>query len=108
MEKIYQVITEANGVPVLQSWHTSDEDAKTELKDCETFWPEDVFYIQEGTDFIHEKCKGCGSVNASERHDAYSIPTGHWCDGCYNSFKYPYKKHRYDYAGAGERLEDDY
>ena len=108
METIYQVITVGNMGQTLQSWHTSEKEAEEELKNCEALWPEDIFYIHEGTDFIHEKCRGCETVHASEMHDAYGITTGYWCDDCYNSSKYPYKKHRYDYASNGERLEDDY
>lgn len=55
-------------------------------------------------------CRGCGN-DGEEQHDAYGISTGYWCDSCYNSNKYPYRKDRYDtieHHGRGERLNDDY
>lgn len=57
-----------------------------------------------------EQCRGCQKVSheVDERYDAYGISTGQWCDTCYDSSKYPYRKDRYDYEGAGERLDDDY
>ena len=42
------------------------------------------------------------------RNDAYGIYTGLYCDSCYDSDKYPYKKDRYptiEYDGYGEQLE---
>lgn len=61
-------------------------------------------------------CRGCHKTDeqlpndyVSEQHDAYGISTGYWCDGCYNSDSYPYRKDKYyDYFFAGERMEDDY
>ena len=55
-------------------------------------------------------CRGCQTVDkhVEMQHDAYGIPTGHWCDDCYNSSKYPYRKDRYDYEAYGERLDDEY
>lgn len=56
-------------------------------------------------------CRGCGSHESDERHDWYGITTGHWCDDCYESNRYPYKKSRYateEYDGYGERLGEDY
>ena len=42
------------------------------------------------------------------RSDAYGIYTGLYCDKCYDSDKYPYRKDRYhDPMYAGERLEPD-
>ena len=42
------------------------------------------------------------------RTDAYGIFTGIYCDKCYDSDKYPYRKDRYhDPMYAGERLESD-
>lgn len=52
-------------------------------------------------------CKGCDE-EGELMHDAYGIPTGHWCATCYDSPKYPYRKEAYDYEACGERLEDDY
>ena len=40
--------------------------------------------------------------------DAYGMYTGLYCDKCYDSDKYPYRKDRYhDPMYAGERLEPD-
>jgi hypothetical protein len=53
---------------------------------------------------------GCESVVTRERHDAYGITTGHYCDKCYKS-NYPYRKDRYptqEHHGYGERLDEDY
>jgi len=109
-EQVFQVLVEDRyGMPTLQNWYETKEEADSELADCKKFWPEDEFWIEEGTQYIHTKCKGCETVHAYERHDAYGITTGHWCDTCYDdSSKYHYRKDRYDYEGAGERLEEDY
>ena len=58
-------------------------------------------------------CQGCESTDYLQllnRYDAYGIPTGAWCDACYNDDSiYPYHKDEYfDPAYAGERLEEDY
>ena len=45
------------------------------------------------------------------RQDAYGLYTGLYCDGCYNSDKYPYRKDAYyDPAYAGESMypEDEF
>jgi hypothetical protein len=59
-------------------------------------------------------CQGCGTEtiafvhHAWNREDAYGIPTGLWCDKCYNGDAYPFRKDDYfDPAYAGERLEED-
>jgi hypothetical protein len=55
-------------------------------------------------------CRGCKEPHAQECHDYYGITTGYWCDSCYNSDKYPYKKDRYptiEHDGYGERLDDE-
>ena len=36
-------------------------------------------------------CRGCDK-EGHERQDWYGISTGHWCDPCYHSNKYPYRK----------------
>lgn len=42
------------------------------------------------------------------RYDNYGIPTGHYCEDCYEN-NYPYRKDNYyDYMNAGEYLNDDY
>ena len=55
-------------------------------------------------------CRGCEKSHAQERSDYYGITTGYWCEECYDSNKYPYKKDRYptiEHDGYGERLDDD-
>lgn len=57
-------------------------------------------------------CRGCDTTDEEAfvelRQDAYGIPTGYYCDHCYEN-SYPYRKDRYhDYLDAGEYLEDDY
>ena len=112
-ENIFQILVEGQmGVDVLQSWHESEEEAKTELADLQGMFPKDEFRIEQGTHYIHTKCKGCGTVHANECHDAHGITTGHWCDKCYDdSTIYPYRKDRYptmETDGYGEYLEEDY
>jgi len=65
-------------------------------------------YYGEGT-YLRKviTCRGCDD-EGQEQHDAYGISTGHWCDTCYDSDKYPYRKDAYDYEAYGERLDDDY
>jgi hypothetical protein len=64
-----------------------------------------VFELQEQADHqgctdwnlvtIHE-CRSCESEQTQERYDHYGNSTGQWCDPCYNSSKYPYRKDAYD------------
>ena len=43
------------------------------------------------------------------RNDAYGLYTGLYCDSCYKSDRYPYRKDNYyDPAYAGERMDEDY
>ena len=67
-------------------------------------------------------CRGCEKKNKYDldsfpikyhmwaRNDAYGIYTGIYCDDCYDSDSYPYRKDNYfDPAYCGERMEpDDY
>jgi hypothetical protein len=55
-------------------------------------------------------CRGCQTKqDVEEQCDAYGYSTGYWCDSCYESDRYPYRRDRYfDSSYAGERLEDDY
>jgi hypothetical protein len=111
-ENIFQVIVEVPLGERLQSWHESLEEAEAALKECQELWSEYEFRIEPGTDYIYTKCKGCQTVHAYERHDAYGITTGFWCDDCYESDKYPYRKDRYptmEHDGYGDYLEpEDY
>ena len=55
-------------------------------------------------------CRACES-EGEEQYDSYGISTGYWCNPCYNSDKYPYRKDRYptiENHGYGERLDDNY
>jgi len=111
-ENIFQIVVEVPLGERLQSWHESLEEAEQELKHIKGCFPEHEFRIEPGTDYIHTKCRGCQTVHAYERHDAYGITTGHWCDECYESDKYPYRKDRYptmEHDGYGDYLEpEDY
>ena len=56
------------------------------------------------------KGKGCEAVGeeVEMRQDAYGLPTGHYCDNCYDN-NYPYRRDRYyDYLNAGEHMDDNY
>ena len=61
-------------------------------------------------------CRGENCSNTTEtegayvelRSDSYGIPTGYYCEDCYET-NYPYHKDNYyDWANAGEYLESDY
>ena len=59
---------------------------------------------------VGETVHNCPSVTEHRwaRNDAYGMFTGIYCDKCYDSDKYPYRKDRYhDPMYAGERLEPD-
>lgn len=44
-----------------------------------------------------------------QRQDYYGLPTGTFCDKCYKSDDYPYRRDDYyDPAYAGERMDEDY
>jgi hypothetical protein len=52
-------------------------------------------------------CRGCDK-EGHERQDWYGISTGHWCDECYESNRYTYRKDAYETIerhGDGERLD---
>jgi hypothetical protein len=58
---------------------------------------------------VTHSCRGCEVKDAEERFDANGITTGYWCNDCYDSNKYPYRKDQYfDPGYAGESLEEDY
>jgi hypothetical protein len=107
----YQVLTtDEYQCPTIHSWSTSKVEAEKELKDAEQFWPEQDFWIEEGTEHIRHKCRGCEDPDAVEMYDAHGITTGYWCDDCYEN-NYPYRKDFYptmETHGFGDRLEDDY
>jgi len=61
-------------------------------------------------------CRGCEKDNSvlkdtdqvEQRYDYYGYSTGFWCESCYQSNKYPYRKDGYyDYFNAGESLDGD-
>ena len=75
--------------------------------------------IQEKRRWPIVSCRGCKkqdpdydgrpSYHPWSRVDAYGIYTGIYCDCCYNSSRYPYRKDEYfDPDFAGERLDEDY
>jgi len=108
---IYQVLSlDSWGSPYCQDWFEELEEAEREMKSFTEMWPGE-WWIEEGTEYVKHKCRGCESVYANEMHDAHGITTGYWCNDCYESNKYPYRKDRYptiETHGYGERLEDDY
>ena len=108
-KKYYQVLTyDQYSCPVLQTWCHTPEEADKEVAHCKDLWPDSEWWIEEGTEYIYNKCRECGDPDAEEMHDFYGYSTGHWCASCYES-KYPYRKDAYhDEEYAGERLEDDY
>jgi len=65
-------------------------------------------------------CQGCGkemeipfhcrpSESPWARRDHYGIYTGIYCDDCFESDKYPYRRDDYyDPGYAGEYMDDDY
>lgn len=76
--------------------------------------------MTEDDEPIYVTCEGCGvqdkvtsyrSIEHADwmRSDAYGLCTGLYCDECYESERYPYRKDLYyDPGYAGERMEDDY
>lgn len=98
-------------IPVLQQLCDSKEEAEKEMENCKSCWADDVWWIEEGVSNVTQKCKGCQTPEAYERSDAHGITTGIWCEECYNSSKYPYRKDRYptmETHGYGEYLDDNY
>ena len=65
------------------------------------------------------QCQGCDkqsdhmrpiTYHRWARQDAYGIYTGLYCDDCYESDRYPYRRDRYptvEYDGYGETLGQD-
>lgn len=75
-----------------------------ELEDCEDFVQYEGIENAYIIEFI--PCRSCREKEGFLRHDAYGIPTGEYCDECYES-KYPYRKDSYyDYLNAGEHMDE--
>lgn len=107
-KNVFQVLTYGRyGEIECYCWFYSKGDADNKLIECKELFENSEFWIEEGTEHIIHKCRGCEDIEADERHDAYGITTGYWCDDCYEN-NYPYKKYRYDYEAYGERLDEDY
>ena len=108
---VYQILCIGKySYPTLHMWTEDKNDADQMLEFAKIDFPNSEFWIEEGTEHIHIKCRGCGDIHVQERHDAYGISTAYWCDDCYDDpTKYHYRKDKYfDPLYAGERLEDDY
>jgi hypothetical protein len=96
-------------MPFLVSFHESEEEANKRLQELKGDDRHD-WWVEEGTEHISGKCRGCSNPYADNKFDAHGISTGHWCNSCYNSNKYPYRKDRYptmETHGFGECLEYD-
>lgn len=109
--KIYQVLHEDQYMHLDCVYWTNDlEEAEKEANERTEMFGED-YWVEEGTHFIKHKCRGCNTPYADDRYDAHGIQTGVWCEKCYNSNKYPYRRDKYatiETHGYGERLNDDY
>jgi hypothetical protein len=76
-----------------------------DLEDCEDFI--DYELKQDGCTIEEFTPCRCGEEGYL-RYDWYGIPTGNFCDDCYEN-NYPYRKDRYEtieHDGYGERLDD--
>lgn len=96
----YQIINENTGL--VEAEFYCSEEAYEVFNDS---------YIHQNH-YIHEfmNCRGC-EKEGQEKHDAHGITTGYWCEDCYESDKYPYRKDSYptiETHGYGERLSEDY
>jgi len=105
-ESVFQILRETHMGAKLVSWYEKEEDAQTELQELQKLFPREDYRIEEGTDYIRKKCRGCNTIHAEMRYDYYGIETGIWCDKCYDDPKvYHYRKDKYfDPLYAGERL----
>ena len=86
-------------------------EAEAELAEYQEMWPDTHFDVIEGTDYITGKCRGCQTPYANMCYDAHGIETGNWCDDCYNSSKYPYRKDKYptmESHGYGDYIDYPY
>jgi len=105
-QNIFQILRETGMGAKLVVWYDNREGAEAELKELKAIFPREDYRIEEGTDYIYKKCRGCGTIHAEMRFDYYGIETGIWCDECYEDpQKYTYRKDDYfDPLYAGERL----
>lgn len=95
---LYQIKSRATSEVLFEAHY--EEEVDDFILDCE----EEV-YVDEII-----PCRGCKTEEGFQRHDWYGIPTGHYCDECYEN-NYPYRKTRYatiEHDGYGERLSEDY
>ena len=85
------------------------QDGKTvyesyEYEDCEDFIQFENIENAYITEFI--PCRSCRDKEGHLRHDTDGIPTGYFCDECFET-NYPYRKDAYhDYLNAGEYLDE--
>ncbi len=96
----YQIINENTG---LVEYEDICED------ECYRVFNESYSYGHYMRSYIN--CRGCRDAEGEQQYDAHGISTGYWCNDCYESNSYPYRKDRYptiETHGYGERLEDDY
>lgn len=110
-ETVYQLVCTEFGYGSIITWSEDKSQIESALADCQEMCPDKDYWIEEGTEYILEKCRGCGTVHADHRYDAHGVETGIWCEECYDSDKYPYRKDRYptqETHGYGEYLENDY
>ena len=112
-KKTFQVIiyNRNTGDERLDNWFFDEEDAENYKKEQEDMFDGMAdFRIEPGADWITSKCKGCQDVECEERLDWHGITTGYWCNSCYNSPKYPYRKDRYptqETQGYGDHLNPE-
>ena len=107
--QVWQILYEdRHHLPCLHSWYETKEKAEEMLTDLRKCFPKAEYSLEQGTDHINDKCRGCETIYTQERHDHYGNSTGYYCDECYEN-NYPYRKDAYfDPDFAGERMDDDY
>jgi hypothetical protein len=109
-KRYYQVLTAQEGCPECVRWTEEEKEANQIVKEYNELWPHNEYYVEEGTVYIAEKCRNCGSPDCDEQSDHYGISTGYWCSECYEHH-YPYRKDAYfdeEYAGESLFGDDDY
>ena len=98
------------GIPACQAFYDTKEEADASLPGYIELWPDCDWWVEEGTEWITNKCRHCNSPEADEEFDFYGMSTGHWCRDCYEN-NYPYRKDAYfdpEYAGESLYGDDDY